>query len=38
MKRGRISFSRAPAVINWPTSADLSGSVDPASRRTDAGI
>jgi len=25
-------------VINWPTSADLSGSVDPASRRTDAGI
>jgi len=30
MKRGRISFSRAPAVINWPTTANPSGSIDPA--------
>ena len=26
-----ISFSRAPAVINWPTTANLSGSTDPAA-------
>jgi len=38
MKRGRIGFSRAPAVINWPTTANPSGRIDPAGSRTETGI
>jgi len=36
MKRGRISFSRPAAVINWPETADVSGSNDLLGRYTEA--
>jgi cytosine deaminase len=36
MKRGRISFSRPAAVINWPVTADISGNNDLLGQHTDA--